>query len=163
MPLGELSIFLKFYLLRNTNEVAKSGFPRLNARIMEENQIIYENNYPLRLIQPINLKRLEIFDNTFDYLDEDEFFPSELKLYQFNLQILPDVTLLFGNVSRDEGDECILQNVSIQIVNHNPNRDNCNVLYKTRYPILYHFKKGIEKYNSELESQLRTISNLSPK
>lgn len=156
IPFKDVSLFFKFFTLRNTDKPSAKGAEVMEFSVVNDGEIIFSNNYPLKNLNFINYNFLLPSDEKIKISipKVDGFGKIIAKIISFQIEITPDIFLAlesFDNlVALNTYD--IGKLISSTIINEKSN-ENCIVEQKN-LTITNVFMKSIKEYNKYLYIRL---------
>jgi hypothetical protein len=156
IPFKDVSLFFKFFTLRNTDKPSAKGAEVMEFSVVNDGEIIFSNNYPLKNLNFINYNFLLPSDEKIKISipKVDGFGKIIAKIISFQIEITPDIFLAlecFDNlVVLNTYDVAKL--ISPTIIHENSN-ENC-VVEQKNLTITNVFMKSIKEYNKYLYERL---------
>jgi hypothetical protein len=156
VPFKDMSLFFKFFTLRNTDKPSSKGVEAMEFSVVNDGEIIFSNNYPLKNLNFINYNFLLPSDDNIKIAipKVDGFGKIIAKIISFQIEITPDIFLAlecFDNLvvlnTYDIG-----KLISSTIIHENSN-ESCIVEQKN-LAITNVFIKSIKEYNKYLYIRL---------
>jgi len=156
IPFKEVSLFFKFYTLRNTDKPSSKGMEIMEFSVIKNGESIFSNNYALKKLNFINYNFLLPSEENIKISIPNiiGFGKTTAKIISFQIEITPDIFLQLDNFNNvlalntfDIG-----KLVTTSIVNENTN-DNC-IIQQENFSVTTNFIKSIKEYNKYLYERL---------
>ncbi len=162
IPFKEVTLFLKFYKLRNTDKPSAKGMECMELSVVKDSEIIYLKNYALKNLNFINSKLLSSIKMEKMIVQNIVGFGRTIaKIISFQIEITPDIFIQLDNKSNNL--EANLFEVArlVTILSQGENdKENC-VIEQENFSISSNFIKSIEEYNKFLYNKLVETNLLS--
>ena len=156
IPFKEVSLFFKFYTLRNTDKPSSKGMEIMEFSVIKNGESIFSNNYALKKLNFINYNFLLPSEENIKISIPNiiGFGKTTAKIISFQIEITPDIFLQLDNFNNvlELNTFDIGKLVTTSIVNENTN-DNC-IIQQENFSVTTNFIKSIKEYNKYLYERL---------
>ena len=156
IPFKEVSLFFKFYTLRNTDKPSSKGMEIMEFSVIKNGESIFSNNYALKKLNFINYNFLLPSEENIKISIPNiiGFGKTTTKIISFQIEITPDIFLQLDNFNNvlELNTFDIGKLVTTSIVNENTN-DNC-IIQQENFSVTTNFIKSIKEYNKYLYERL---------
>lgn len=163
IPFKDVSLFFKFYTLRNTDKPSSTGMECMELSVVRDGETVFTNNYPLKTLNFINhnirLPRDESVKISIPNVAG--FGQTNVKIISFQIELTPDVFLHLENYNSmleynyyemakivSSGYNYLTESYYVDSSN-----GDCIVEQKS-FSITTHFIKSIKEYNKYLYERL---------
>lgn len=156
IPFKQVSLFFKFYTLRNTDKPSSKGMESMEFSVVKDGMTVYSNNYPLKKLNFINHNFILPSNEKIKISIPDikGFGRTTAKIISFEIEFTPDVFLQLENFNNvyEINNYDIGRLISTSII-HEDNNDNC-IIEQENLRITKNFIKSIKEYNKYLYERL---------
>lgn len=156
IPFKDVSLFFKFFTLRNTDKPSSKGMECLELSVVKDGETVFTNNYPLKTLNFINYKFLLPSDENIKISIPNikGFGKTNVKIISFQVELTPDVFLHLENYNSilefNYYDVAKIVSSSSNIESSNDN----NIAEQKNFSVSSLFIKSIKEYNKYLYERL---------
>lgn len=156
IPLKDVSLFFKFFTLRNTDKPSSSGMECLELSVVKDGETVFTNNYPLKTLNFINHNLLPLIEDSIKISIPNVvgFGKTNIKIISFQIELTPDVFLHLENYNSmsifNYYDAAKIVSSSSNIESSNDN----NIVEQKNFSVSSLFIKSIKEYNKYLYERL---------
>lgn len=163
IPFGEVSLFFKFYTLRNTDRPASIGIDTLEFSIVNDDTIVYFHNFPTKRLRFINhkffIQDMFIYPAELRVLESKNknhngFGSANLKIITYSIEILPNIFVQLESSGINNNDILDLSDTEISIVRFD--KESKETIISQNYNFINNtLVNSIIDYNKYLYSRLQ--------
>lgn len=163
IPFKEVSLFFKFYTLRNTDKPSSKGMEIMEFSVVKDGVSIFSNNYALKSLNFINYNFLFPSDENIKISIPNikGFGKTTAKIISFQIEITPDVYLHLDsyNSMREFNYYEIAKIVSSDLnqftqSDYDNSSNGESIIVQNNFTVLPLFVKSIKEYNKYLYDRL---------
>jgi len=156
IPFKDVSLFFKFFTLRNTDKPSSSGMECLELSVVKDGETVFTINYPLKTLNFINHNLLLPKDESvkISIPNVAGFGQTNVKIISFQIELTPDVFLHLENYNSmlefNYYDAAKIVSSSSDIESSNDNI----IAEQKNFSVSSLFIKSIKEYNKYLYERL---------